>query len=95
MVLLAVMLGGGARAAAQRAPVVVHAALAGTVVSQGLVRAGQAVRQGDPLVYVQTRTGAAPALAAVAPSNGQVTRVMVTPGQTINIGDAVVELQPE
>ncbi|HYM69685.1 MAG TPA: biotin/lipoyl-containing protein [bacterium] len=62
--------------------------------AQGLVRVGQTVKRGDPLVYVQTRTAPVPALAAVAPADGQVTRVAVKPGDTVTIGDPVVEIQP-
>lgn len=94
LALLAAVLGAAPRATAQRSPVVVHAAIAGAVVAQGLVRVGQTVRQGDPLVYVQTTTSPGPALAAVAPADGQVTRVAVKPGDTVKIGDPVVEIQP-
>lgn len=95
LVLLAASLGvAPPRAAAQRSPVVVHAAIAGTVVAQGLAHAGQAVKEGDPLVYVQTATNPAPALAAVAPADGQVSRVAVRPGDNVKIGDPVVEIQP-
>ncbi|HLJ58175.1 MAG TPA: biotin/lipoyl-containing protein [bacterium] len=94
LALLVASLGVAPRAAAQRSPVVVHAAIGGTVVAQGLVRAGQAVKQGDPLVYVQTATSPTPALAAVAPADGQVARVAVKPGDTVKIGDPVVEIQP-
>jgi biotin carboxyl carrier protein len=95
LLLLAASLGAAPRAAAQKAPVVVHAAISGAVVAQGLAHVGQTVKQGDPLVYVQIQTAAAPALAAVSPADGQVTRVAVKPGDAVKIGDPVVEIQPQ
>jgi hypothetical protein len=79
---------------AQRPPVLAHAAIAGEVVSLHLVEAGQMVTQGDPLVYVQSPTRSAPALAAVAPVDGRVTRVPVHPGSHVDIGDIVAVIQP-
>ncbi len=79
---------------AQRPPVLARAAIAGEVVSQHLIQAGQVVKQGDPLVYVQSPTRSEPALAAVAPVDGRVTRVTVRPGSHVNIGDIVAAIQP-
>ncbi|HYM69781.1 MAG TPA: hypothetical protein VEZ44_09315 [bacterium] len=81
-----------------QSPVVVRAAMSGQVLPLRLATAGQMVKRGDPLVFVQTRTsptttgGAVPA--AVATVDGQVTQVMVGPGDFVNIGDAVVVITP-
>ncbi len=45
----------------------------------GLARVNQDVKQGDPLVYVQSTTENRPVLAAVAPVDGRVLRVTVRP----------------
>jgi biotin carboxyl carrier protein len=79
---------------AQRSPVLARAAIAGEVVAQHLIQAGQVVKQGDPLVYVQSATRSDPALAGVAPIDGRVTRVTVRPGSHVNIGDIVATIQP-
>jgi multidrug efflux pump subunit AcrA (membrane-fusion protein) len=84
-----------ASAMAQRAPVLVRAAIAGDVVASQLVQPGQTVKQGDPLVFVKPPTRTEPALAAVSPVDGRVTRVSVHPGSHVNIGDIVVVIQPQ
>lgn len=94
-VLAAVGLGLAASATAQRAPVPVRAAIAGDVVASQLVQPGQTVKQGDPLVFVKPPTRTEPALAAVAPVDGRVTRVTVHPGSHVNIGDIVAVIQPQ
>lgn len=84
-----------AAVSAQRSPVLARAAIAGDVVPQQLVAVGQTVKQGDPLVYVRPTTTSEPALAAVAPADGRVTRVTVRPGSHVNIGDIVAVIQPQ
>jgi biotin carboxyl carrier protein len=92
--LAAVTLGLAASVMAQRPPVLVRAAIAGDVVASQLVETGQTVKQGDPLVFVKSPTRTEPALAAVAPVDGRVTRVTVHPGSHVNIGDIVAVIQP-
>jgi biotin carboxyl carrier protein len=82
-------------AVAQRPPVLVRAAIAGDVVAFQLVEAGQLVKQGDPLLFVKSPTRTEPALAAVAPVDGRVTRVTVRPGSHVSIGDVVAAIQPQ
>lgn len=79
---------------AQKPQVLARAAIAGEVVAEHLVEAGQMVKQGDPLVFVRSPTRSEPALAAVAPADGRVVRVTVRPGSQINIGDIVAVIQP-
>jgi biotin carboxyl carrier protein len=65
----------------------------GVVVAEGLARAGQDVREGDPLVFVNTRTGRA--VAARAPADGRVVEVLVSAGTTIpELGAVVARLEP-
>lgn len=66
----------------------VRATLTGEVMEEGLVRPGQAVRDGDPLVYVRTLVGRA--VAARAPADGSIVEVLVRPGQLIQEKGAVV-----
>ncbi|MDR7427781.1 MAG: hypothetical protein QN160_08965, partial [Armatimonadota bacterium] len=71
-----------ASAAAAAAGVLeVRATLTGEVLADGLVRPGQEVRDGDPLVYVRALVGRA--VAARAPADGTVVEVLVRPGQQI------------
>lgn len=71
----------------------VKATLTGEVVEFGLVRAGEAVRDGDSLVYVRTLLGRG--VAARAPHAGVVVEVLVRPGQMISEkGLVVVRLTP-
>lgn len=81
-------------AMAQRPPALVRSAIAGEVVGEGLAKVNQDVKQGDPLVYVQSTTENRPVLAAVAPVDGRVLRVTVRPGSHVNIGDIVAAIQP-
>ncbi len=87
-------LGVGMTVMAQRPAVLVRSAIAGEVVAEGLARVNQDVKQGDPLVYVQSTTESRPVLAAVAPVDGRVLRVTVRPGSRVNIGDIVAAIQP-
>ncbi len=71
----------------------VKATLTGEVVEFGLVRVGEAVRDGDSLVYVRTLLGRG--VAARAPHAGVVVEVLVRPGQMISEkGLVVVRLTP-
>ncbi len=80
--------------AQQTSPVLVRAAIAGEVLAFHLVHVGQMVSQGDPLLYVRCETTSAQVLAAVAPVNGRVARVIVRPGSRVRIGDVVAAIQP-
>ena len=66
----------------------VRATLTGEVMEEGLIRPGQVVRDGDPLVYVRTLVGRA--VAARAPTDGTVVEVLVRPDQVIREKGAVV-----
>ena len=66
--------------------------LAGKVLSQGLVTAGQAVREGQALVLIESLTGPAPAVRAT--TDGKVREVLVKPGEVIRTGDVVVRIDP-
>jgi len=72
---------------------VVRSAISGQVLALRLATNGQAVKQGDPLVFVRTTTGSA-VPAAVAPVDGQVTQVLVSAGDFVNIGDPVAAITP-
>lgn len=74
-------------------PVTVRAALSGQVLPLRLVRLGQLVHQGDPLLFVRPVTNGA-AMAVVAPVTGVVTQVFVSAGQFVHAGDAVAVIQP-
>lgn len=67
------------------------ASLAGTITSNGLVKPGMSVREGDVLVKIDTITGAIPASRATA--NGVVKEVLVSPGVTITVGDVVARIE--
>jgi len=73
-------------------PVTVRAALSGQVLPLRLVRLGQLVHQGEPLLFVRPVTNGA-AMAAVAPVAGVVTQVFVSAGQFVHAGDAVAVIQ--
>jgi biotin carboxyl carrier protein len=99
------MLAGGASAvlvlllaaqpgAPQTQSAVARAAISGEVLPLQLAVVGQAVHQGDPLVFVSTMTGAA-VPAARAPADGQVVEVLVHAGDHVNIGDPVVVIRPQ
>ena len=85
VLLLAVMV---ATTAAAPRLLEVRATLTGEVMEEGLIRPGQVVRDGDPLVYVRTLVGRA--VAARAPTDGTVVEVLVRPGQVIREKGAVV-----
>lgn len=71
----------------------VRATLTGEVLADGLVRPGQEVRDGDPMVYVRALVGRA--VAARAPADGTVVEVLVRPGQQIRErGMVVAHLRP-
>lgn len=71
----------------------VKATLTGEVMEQGLVRVGESVRDGDPLVYVRTLVGRG--VAARAPHDGVIAEVLVRPGEMITKkGSVVVRLTP-
>lgn len=76
-------------AAAPRQQVVdVKATLLGEVLADGLAKPDDIVSEGDPLVYVRTRTGRG--VAARAPADGRVLEVLVQPGSLIRELGAVV-----
>ncbi|HEV8339095.1 MAG TPA: biotin/lipoyl-containing protein [bacterium] len=71
----------------------VKATLTGEVMEQGLVRVGDSVRDGDPLVYVRTLVGRG--VAARAPHDGIIAEVLVRAGDVIaKKGSVVVRLTP-
>jgi biotin carboxyl carrier protein len=67
------------------------ASLAGTVTSDGLVKAGQSVHEGDVLVKIDTITGAISASRAT--TNGIVKEVLISPGAKIAAGDIVARIE--
>lgn len=80
--------------AAPKAAVDVKATLRGEVLADGLVKVGQDVNEGDPLVYVRTPTGRG--VAARATVDGRVLEVLVRPGMTIReLGTVVARLDPK
>ena len=66
--------------------------LNGTVVADGLVAVGTAVKEGQVLVMVKTFAGNAPA--ARASIDGTVVEVLVVPGSEISAGQVVVKIKP-
>ena len=68
------------------------AVLAGRVLPMGLVAGGTVVREGSPLVFVDSITGAVPA--ARATTDGTVREVLVKPGDMVKTGDVVVRIDP-
>jgi multidrug efflux pump subunit AcrA (membrane-fusion protein) len=80
---------------AQQANVLVHVAISGEVLPLQLAKVGQAVRQGDPVVFLRGTTSGAAVPGALAPVDGQVVQVMVRPGDRVNIGDVVAVIQPK
>ncbi len=93
LVVIGALLAAVVVSAAAARVVDVRATLTGEVLSEGLVRPGQIVRDGDAVVYVRTLVG--PAVAARAPSDGTVLDVLVRPGEAIREKGAVVaRLQP-
>lgn len=73
---------------------VARAAIGGEVLPLQLAVVGQAVHEGDPLIFVSTTTGAA-VIAARSPADGQVVDVLVHVGDHVNIGDPVVVIHPQ
>lgn len=68
-----------------------RSALNGTVLADQLAVVGQAVREGDVLVKVQTISGSS--VAARASSDGTVRQVLVRPGERVSAGQVVVQLE--
>lgn len=72
----------------------VKATLRGEVLADGLVRAGDEVKEADPLVYVKTQTGRG--VAARATVDGRVTEVLVQSGALIReLGAVVARIDPK
>ncbi|HMM20901.1 MAG TPA: hypothetical protein PKA10_09165 [Selenomonadales bacterium] len=65
--------------------------LSGRVLAQGLSAPGQAVREGDVLVVVDSIAGPAPAVRANV--DGTVREVLVKPGDMIRSGDVAVRIE--
>jgi multidrug efflux pump subunit AcrA (membrane-fusion protein) len=81
-------------AAAPKAAVDIKATLRGEVLPDGLVKVGQDVSEGDPLVYVRTPTGRG--VAARATVDGRVLEVLVRPGTIIReLGTIIARLDPK
>lgn len=95
LVLLAAVLGvvSGSVADAQNT-VTVTAALSGQVQPLQLAAVGQAVKQGDIILFVRTPTGSA-IPAARAPVDGRIVQVLVNAGDRVNIGDPVAVIEPK
>lgn len=81
--------------AAAPLPLEVKSSLAGTVLADHLVKAGDEVEDAQPLVYVRTALTGAVSVAARAPRPGVVSEVLVRPGLRIERGDIVVRLTPK
>lgn len=78
---------------APRQAVDVKATLIGEVLADGLAKPDDDVSEGDPLVYVRTRTGHG--VAARAPADGRVLEVLVQPGSLIREpGTVVARMEP-
>ena len=73
----------------------VKSSLAGRVVADHLVKEGDQVDSGQPLVYVRTALTGTVGVAARAPHGGSVREVLVKPGQHVERGAVVVRLQPK
>lgn len=95
VILVAGLLAYLATAAAGPKPAVdIKATLRGVVESEGLVKVGDSVNEGDPLVYVKTPAGRG--VAARATVDGRVLEVLVAPGTAIReLGAVVVRLEPK
>lgn len=68
------------------------AVLSGRVLPMGLVASGTIVREGSPLLFVDSITGAVPA--ARATTDGTIREVLVKPGDMVKTGDVVVRIEP-
>lgn len=73
----------------------VKSSLAGRVLAEHLVKEGDQVDSGQPLVYVRTALTGTVSVAARAPHGGSVREVLVKPGQHVERGAVVVRLQPK
>jgi biotin carboxyl carrier protein len=73
----------------------VKSSLAGRVLADHLVKEGDQVDSGQPLVYVRTALTGTIGVAARAPHGGSVHEVLVKPGQHVERGAVVVRLQPK
>jgi biotin carboxyl carrier protein len=83
-------------AAAQQAnTVIVRVSVSGEVLPLQLAKVGQAVKQGEPLIFIRGTTSGAAVPAAVASVGGKIVEVMVRPGDHVNIGDPVAAIQPQ
>jgi biotin carboxyl carrier protein len=88
---ITIVLAAASASPAPAAPVQVReikATLTGEVLEEGLVRPGDVVKDGDPIVWVRTITGRA--VAARAPLDGTIVEVLVRSGQVIKEKGAVV-----
>lgn len=65
--------------------------LSGRVLGQGLISVGANVREGDPLVIVDSLTG--PATAVRANTDGTVKEVLARPGANVHTGDVLVRIE--
>jgi len=72
----------------------VKSTLAGVVLEDRLVKAGDQIDDAQPLVYVRTPLTGTIGVAARAPRDGVIREVLVQPGQRIERGDIVIRLQP-
>jgi biotin carboxyl carrier protein len=66
--------------------------LSGRVLAEGLAKSGDAVREGDVVVVVETITGPVPAVRAN--TDGKVKEILVKPGDIIQTGDVVARIEP-
>ena len=66
--------------------------LAGTVLADSLTVPGAIVHEGDTLVLVDTITG--PVAAVRANIDGEVKEVLVKPGDSVQIGDVLIRIEP-
>lgn len=69
------------------------AVLNGKVATQGLVKTGDAVKEGQILVNVDTVAGIAPT--ARSKTAGIVKEVLVVPGDSVRTGQVVVRIEPQ
>lgn len=65
--------------------------LSGKVLATGLVSPGAMVKEGDALVFVESLTGAAPAVRATC--DGRVAEVLVKAGDVVRTGDVLVRIE--
>lgn len=74
-------------------PPAARAETTGEVLAKGLAREGMTVKKGDPLVSVKTADGKT-VVAARADFAGSVVRVLVKPGDKIEVDRAAVQIEP-